>query len=135
MMMSRNEMMEKVAMMTDGELEGAIRAVEIQREIAELAKKDKSTRIEECKTKLTDIDITIIGALKADSMNDLLHEVNKMQEALKQGSKEAPEGAIVVKEFLVNAGVKFNSCNFTVDVKLNKDQIDQLNDKIGRAFF
>ena len=135
MMMSRNEMMEKVAMMTDGELEGAIRAVEIQREIAELAKKDKSTRIEECKTKLTDIDITVIGAIKADNMNDLLHEVNKMQEALKQGSKEAPEGAIVVKEFLVNAGSKFNSCNFTIDVKLDKDQITQMNDKIGRAFF
>jgi len=133
--MSRNEMMEKVAMMTDGELEGAIRAVEIQREIAELAKKDKSTRIEEYKTKLTDIDITVIGAIKADNMNDLLHEVNKMQEALKQGSKEAPEGAIVVKEFLVNAGSKFNSCNFTIDVKLDKDQITQLNDKIGRAFF
>ena len=135
MMMSRNEMMEKVAMMTDGELEGAIRAVEIQREIAELAKKDKSTRIEECKTKLTDIDITVIGAIKADNMNDLLHEVGKMQKALEEGVKESPEGCIVVKEFLVNAGVKFNSCNFTIDVKLDRDQITQLNDKIGRAFF
>lgn len=134
-MLSREEMMAKVMSFTDGELENAVRAIELQRELNEFAKKDKASRIEDAKTKLTDIDITIIGALKADSMNDLLHEVNKMQEALKQGSKEAPEGAIVVKEFLVNAGVKFNSCNFTVDVKLNKDQIDQLNDKIGRAFF
>lgn len=134
-MLSREELMANVMSFTDGELENAVRAIELQRELNEFAKKDKASRVEDAKTKLTDIDITIIGALKADSMNDLLHEVNKMQEALKQGSKEAPEGAIVVKEFLVNAGVKFNSCNFTVDVKLNKDQIDQLNDKIGRAFF
>lgn len=134
-MLSREELMAKVMSFTDGELENAVRAIELQRELNEFAKKDKASRIEDAKTKLTDIDITIIGALKADSMNDLLHEVNKMQEALKQGSKEAPEGAIVVKEFLVNAGVKFNSCNFTVDVKLDKDQITQLNDKIGRAFF
>lgn len=134
-MLSREEMMAKVMSFTDGELENAVRAIELQRELNEFAKKDKASRIEDAKTKLTDIDITIIGALKADSMNDLLHEVNKMQKALEEGVKESPEGSIVVKEFLVNAGVKFNSCNFTVDVKLNKDQIDQLNDKIGRAFF
>ncbi len=134
-MMTREEMMVKVAGMTDGELENAIRSVELQRQLDEFAKKDKATRIAEAKTKLSDIDITVIGALKADNMNDLLHEVGKMQKALEEGVKESPEGCIVVKEFLVNAGVKFNSCNFTVDVKLNKDQIDQLNDKIGRAFF
>lgn len=82
-MLSREEMMAKVMSFTDGELENAVRAIELQRELNEFAKKDKASRIEDAKTKLTDIDITIIGALKADSMNDLLHEVNKMQEALK----------------------------------------------------
>ena len=134
-MMTREEMMVKVAGMTDGELENAIRSVELQRQLDEFAKKDKATRIAEAKTKLSDIDITVIGALKADNMNDLLHEVGKMQKALEEGVKESPEGCIVVKEFLVNAGVKFNSCNFTIDVKLDRDQITQLNDKIGRAFF
>nr|DAU32476.1 MAG TPA: hypothetical protein [Caudoviricetes sp.] len=134
-MMTREEMMAKVANFSDGELENAIRSVELQRQLDEFAKKDKATRIAEAKTKLTDIDITVIGALKADSMSDLMFEVGKMQKALEEGVKESPEGSIVVKEFLVNAGVKFNSCNFTIDVKLNKDQITQLNDKIGRAFF
>lgn len=134
-MMTREEMMVKVAGMTDGELENAIRSVELQRQLDEFAKKDKATRIAEAKTKLSDIDITVIGALKADNMNDLLHEVGKMQKALEEGVKESPEGCIVVKEFLVNAGVKFNSCNFTIDVKLDRDQITQLNDKIGRTFF
>ena len=134
-MMTREEMMAKVANFSDGELENAIRSVELQRQLDEFAKKDKATRIAETKTKLTDIDITVIGALKADSMSDLMFEVGKMQKALEEGVKESPEGSIVVKEFLVNAGVKFNSCNFTIDVKLNKDQITQLNDKIGRAFF
>lgn len=134
-MMSREEMMVKVAGMTDDELENAIRSVELQRQLDEFAKKDKATRIAEAKTKLSDIDITVIGAIKADNMNDLLHEVGKMQKALEEGVKESPEGCIVVKEFLVNAGVKFNSCNFTIDVKLDRDQITQMNDKIGRAFF
>ena len=93
-----------------------------------------SQKVTQNKTRLSDIDITVIGALKADSMDDLLYEVNRMREGLSVGENDAP-GVINVKEFVVNAGSKINICNFTIDFKLNKDQITELNNKSGRAFF
>jgi len=134
-MMTREEMMAKVANFSDGELEGAIRSVELQREITEEMKKDVNQRKEDLKCRLSDIDVTVIGAVKADSLSELMTETTKMQKALEEGSKEAPEGAIVIREFLVNAGNKINTCNFTIDFKLTKDQINEMNNKIGRVFF
>lgn len=128
-MLSRKEMMERLANCSDVELEGALRSIELQREIAANFKEN----VTQNKTRLSDIDITVIGALKADSMDDLLFEVNRMREGLAEGQKDAP-GVISIKEFLVNAGDKINICNFTVDFKLNKDQIKDLNNKVGRFF-
>lgn len=134
-MMTREEMMKKLEGFTDGELDCVIRSIETQREITEEMKKSIDQRKEEAKCRLSDIDITVIGAVKADSLLELMTETTKMQKALEEGAKEAPEGAIVIKEFLVNAGNKINTCNFTIDFKLTKDQIDEMNNKIGRVFF
>lgn len=134
-MLSREEMMAKLVNFTDGELDCMIRSIETQREISEEMKKSKEERIEESKCKLSDIDITMIGAVKAESLADLMSEMSKMQKALEGAKNETPEGSIVIKEFLVNSGKNFHTANFTIDFKITKDQIQEMNDKVGRVFF
>ena len=134
-MLSREELMAKVMSFTDGELENAVRAVEVQREITQMMLKDKASRVENGKTKLTDISISVIGALKADNCADLISEVNKMQTALEEAKKESPQGCIDVEKFNVNCSSSSATCNFTINIDLNRDQIQEMNNKIGRAFF
>lgn len=135
MMMSRKEMMEKLAMASDVELEGALRSIELQRELNEFAKKDKSARIEEAKTKLTKISISVVGAVSADNSIDLISEMNKMQTAIEEAKKESPEGCITIEKFNINCSAAYATSNFIVNIDLDKDQITQMNNKIGRAFF
>ena len=134
-MLSREELMAKINGFTDGELENAVRSIELQRQIDENMKKDRATRIENAKTKLSKISISIVGAVSADNTADLLSEVNKMNEALNEGMKEAPEGSMTIEKFNVNCSEFLATCNFIVNVDLNKDQINELNKKIGRVFF
>lgn len=134
-MMTREEMMKKIEGFTDGELDCLVRSIETQREISEEMKKTKEERVEEAKCKLSDIDITMIGAVKADSLTNLMSEMNKMQKALEGAKSETPEGSIVIREFLINSGKYLHTCNFTVDFKIDKDQIQEMNNKIGKVFF
>ena len=134
-MMKREELMKRIEGFTDGELDCMVRSIETQREISEEMKKSKEERIEESKCKLSDIDITMIGAVKADSLANLMSEMNKMQKALEGAKNETPEGSVVIKEFTINSGKTLHTANFTIDFKINKDQIDEMNSKIGRVFF
>lgn len=134
-MLSREELMKRIEGFTDGELDCLVRSIETQREISEEMKKSVDQRREEAKCKLSDIDITVIGAVKAESLADLMSEMNKMQKALQGAKEETPEGVITVKEFLVNSGKSLHTANFNIDLKITKDQIQEMNNKIGKVFF
>lgn len=134
-MLSREELMKRIEGFTDGELDCMVRSIETQREISEEMKKSVDQRREEAKCKLSDIGITVIGAVKAESLSDLMSEMSKMQKALEGAKEEAPEGAIKVKEFYINSGKTVHACNFTIEFDINKDQITQMNNKIGKVFF
>lgn len=132
-MMKREEMMAKLAMMTDGELENAIRSIETQREIDIMMKKDKDTRAEENKCHLSEIDVTCLIRLKAENMSNLLTDVTRFQNEMKD-----PNVArfVSLRELEIKKwnGMGVVSCNMTVDYKVNKEEIEELNNKMFKFF-
>lgn len=132
-MLSREEMMAKLVSFSDGELESAIRSIETQREIDIMMKKDKDTRVEENKCHLCDIDVTCLIRLKAETMEDLLKDVTKFQ---KEMSSPDVSKYVTLREMEVKKwnGLGVSACNMTIDYKIGKEGIEELNNKMFKFF-
>ena len=131
-MMNRKEMMEKLAGMTDVELEGAIRSIEIQREIEKESSMSKEER-EDIKCHLSEIDVTCLIRLKAENMEDLLKDVTRFQNQMKD-----PDVAryVSLREMEIKKwnGLGVSACNMTLDYKVSKQDIEELNSKMFKFF-
>ena len=132
-MMNRKEMMERLANCSDVELEGALRSIEIQREIEKELSKSKEENFEESKCHLSEIDVTCLIRLKAETMEDLLKDVTRFQNQMKDPdvSKFVSLREMEIKKW---NGMGVSACNMTIDYKVNKEDIEDLNKKMFRFF-
>nr|DAR74968.1 MAG TPA: hypothetical protein [Caudoviricetes sp.] len=132
-MLSRKEMMERLAMASDVELEGALRSIEIQREIEKEVSKSKEENFEENKCHLSEIDVTCLIRLKAENMEDLLKDVTRFQNQMKDPdvSKFVSLREMEIKKW---NGMGVSACNMTIDYKVNKEDIEDLNKKMFKFF-
>lgn len=132
-MLTREELMAKLGSFTDGELENAIRSIETQREIDIMMKKTKEERAEENKCHLCDIDVTCLIRLKAETMEDLLKDVTKFQ---KEMSSPDVSKYVTLREMEVKKwnGLGVSACNMTIDYKIGKEGIEELNNKMFKFF-
>lgn len=132
--MTKQEMMEKLAGMTDMELEGAIRSIEIQRQIKEEVSKTAKEEFEDKKCHLSEISITCLITLKAEKMEDLLKDVTKFQNEVMKSPDVANFASVREMEMRKWSSSGYSSCSMTVDYKLGKEDIDDLNAKMFRFF-
>ena len=130
----RKEMMEKLAGFTDEELQEMIKSVEVQRSIQEeISKMITKPKEEEHKCHLSEIDVTCLIRLKAETMEDLLKDVTRFQSEMKDPNvaKYVSLREMEIKKWN-RLGV--SACNMTVDYKVSKEDIEDLNKKMFKFF-
>ena len=134
-MLNRNEMMEKVAGFTDEELQEMIKSVEVQRSIQEeISKMITKPKEEDHKCHLSEINVTCLIRLKAETMEDLLKDVTRFQNDMLNSADVSKFASVREMEIKKWNAMGVSACNMTIDYKMCKEDIEELNSKMFKFF-